>query len=329
MAQYEVTLRDYWRILRRRKGIVLFTAFLLGFFSFIVSSIWQPVPIYKAGAKVQINAPQSSGPASYFGSSSVDIETQLAIIRSFRVMERVGNELGFLEFATTAEETARVVLSLPERIETRQEGYTNIIIIEATDPSPAMARDLANTAAEMFRDYDHELKNQKSVRHRTFVEGQLYEAREKLQEAEEAVRAYREKTELISLQAQTSVTLQGITSTERLVQRLEGDLRGIDAMLDEMKTDRALSEEFLQGASSARVGPTFMGFSRQLNNLRLSRDALLVKYTESHPNVKELDVKMIQLMSSMGDELKQRRHSVDRDLASENRRLGELRSDYK
>ena len=99
-------------------------------------------------------------------------------------------------------------------------------------------------------------------------------------------------------------------------------------MLDEMKTDRALSEEFLQGASRARVGQTFMGFSRQLNNLRLSRDALLVKYTESHPNVKELDVKMIQLMSSMGDELKQRRHSVDRDLASENRRLGELRSDY-
>ena len=37
------TLRDYWSILRRRKGIVLFMAALLGFSSFIVSTIWQPV----------------------------------------------------------------------------------------------------------------------------------------------------------------------------------------------------------------------------------------------------------------------------------------------
>ncbi|SVE30442.1 uncharacterized protein METZ01_LOCUS483296, partial [marine metagenome] len=55
MAQYEVTLRDYWRIPRRRKGIVVFTAFLLGFFSFLLASIWKPQPLYQATAKVQIN----------------------------------------------------------------------------------------------------------------------------------------------------------------------------------------------------------------------------------------------------------------------------------
>ena len=44
MAQYEVNLRDYWRILRWRKGGVIFTAFLLGFFSFVLAQIWQPIP---------------------------------------------------------------------------------------------------------------------------------------------------------------------------------------------------------------------------------------------------------------------------------------------
>ena len=39
MAQYEVTLRDYWRILRRRKGIEIFTVFLLGFFSFVMVQV--------------------------------------------------------------------------------------------------------------------------------------------------------------------------------------------------------------------------------------------------------------------------------------------------
>ena len=59
MAQYEVTLRDYWRILRRRKGVVTFAAFLLGFFSFVLAQIWQPIPEYTANAKIQIESNQS------------------------------------------------------------------------------------------------------------------------------------------------------------------------------------------------------------------------------------------------------------------------------
>ena len=59
MAQYEVTLRDCWRILRRRRGGVIFTAFLLGFFSFVLAQIWQPIPEYTAEAKIQIEANQS------------------------------------------------------------------------------------------------------------------------------------------------------------------------------------------------------------------------------------------------------------------------------
>ena len=59
MAQYEVTLRDYWRILRRRKGIVIFTAFLLGFFSFVMAQVWQPIPEYTVSAKIQIESNQT------------------------------------------------------------------------------------------------------------------------------------------------------------------------------------------------------------------------------------------------------------------------------
>ena len=59
MAQYEVTLRDYWRILRRRKGIVFFTGILLCFFSFTIASVWQPDPLYSAVAKVQLNRHQN------------------------------------------------------------------------------------------------------------------------------------------------------------------------------------------------------------------------------------------------------------------------------
>ena len=58
MAENEVTPRDYWRILRRRKGVVIFTVFLLDFFSFVLSQIRQPTPEYTANAKIRIESNQ-------------------------------------------------------------------------------------------------------------------------------------------------------------------------------------------------------------------------------------------------------------------------------
>ncbi len=38
---------------------MIITAFLLGFFSFVLSLMWQPIPEYTANAKIQIESNQS------------------------------------------------------------------------------------------------------------------------------------------------------------------------------------------------------------------------------------------------------------------------------
>jgi succinoglycan biosynthesis transport protein ExoP len=237
MAQYDVTLRDYWRILRRRKGIVLFTAFVLGFFSLVIATIWKPVPMYRAAAKIQLNSQQASSNAlaqlalSSYSESSDMIETQLAIITSFPVMKEAAIALGLFGEAETIEDTALVVLGLQGQISATQEGYTNIIGIEATDSNPYFARDMANTQASVYQKYDSDIKNEQAVKHRTFVQTQRDSARPVLMYAEEAVKRYREKTNLISLSSQTGVVLTAITAADRAVQRFEQDLRDIGVML--------------------------------------------------------------------------------------------------
>lgn len=331
MAQYEVTLRDYWRILRRRKGIVLFTAFLLGFFSFVIASVWKPQPLYKAAAKVQINLHQNLT-GLYLQTIAYNtgdaIETQQSILTSHPVLKRTADALGLLSWARTAQDTAVVLIDLTSRIKTSQEGFTNIISVSATDPDPEQARNLANQLARTYRDYDHEQKNQQAVRHRVFVERQRSAAREALGVAEDRVRSYREQSELISLESQASVNLQGITVSEREVQRLGGDLSAVTAMLQEMENNAVLSDETLQGASIRRVGETFMALSRQLNELKLQRNALLVQFTDDHPNVRQIQVKVDQLGKSLNGELRQRRLALQRDLSTERDRLAKLRTQY-
>jgi len=331
MAQYEVTLRDYWRILRRRKGIVVLTALLMAGFSFTIASVRKPVPLYEATAKVQLNLHQNLTGLylqTIAYNSGDQIETQQAIISSHPVLVRTGLERGRFYGAVTADDTAAVILGLHRQIKTEQEGYTNIIGIQVTDPDPSEARDLANAVARVYRDYDHELKNQQAIKHRQFVEARRENARRVLERAEEAVRTYREETDLISLESQASVNLQQITAAQQAGQRLQQDLVGIKAMVAEMESGKGLSEKALTGAFRTRVGETFMGLSRQLSTLRLEQDALLVQYTPDHPSAQRLQVKIDQLGQDLLQELQQRQLSLARDLAAEQSRLAQLRRGY-
>ncbi len=333
MAQYEVTLRDYWRIMRRRKGIVIFTVILLGFFSFLIAHLWKPEPIYKAVAKVQINSPESlaSLNAQYmgFGGGGTDqLETQRSIITSFPVMRLTADTLGLFDDCRTEEDSTEVVLGLQAQIETSQEGYTNIIGIEATLSRPEAARELADAVAEVFADYNNEQKNEKARKHRVFVEQQRDHARRALALAEDSVQAYREQQQLVSIDAQASVILSQINTAKQELQRLEQDVKGIDAMLAEITEEEGLSERTMQGASRTRVGDAFISLTQQLSNLQLERNSMLVQYTEDHPRVQQVQAKVLELNKNLRDELRARRQALARDLEAARDLLNRSQMEY-
>ena len=60
MPQYDVTLRDYWRILRKRKTIVIFATVMLGVTSYITALMSTPTLRYEASSKIQFEQNQSA-----------------------------------------------------------------------------------------------------------------------------------------------------------------------------------------------------------------------------------------------------------------------------
>jgi len=333
MAQYEVTLRDYWRIMRRRKGIVIFTVALLGFFSFLIAHMWKPEPIYKAVSKVQINSPESlaSLNAQYmgFGGGGTDqLETQRSIITSFPVIRRTAEYLRLFEGSHTEEDSTEMVLGLQAHIETIQEGYTNIIGIEATGSRAEVARELADAVAVVFAEYNNAQKNEKSKQHRIFVEQQRERARLALALAEDSVQAYREEQQLVSIDAQAGSILSQINTAKQTINQLDQDLRGIDAMLTEIDRNQGLSERTMQGASRTRVGDAFISLTQQLNNLQLERNSMLVQYTEDHPKVQQVQAKVVELNKNLKDELRARRQALARDLEAARELLDRAQLEY-
>ena len=106
----------------------MFTAFLVGFFSYVIATINKPVPEYTATAKVQLNADQSpeslyAQAMNVYNGGTGPLETQEAIINSFPVLKRVGEKMGkFVKnppsSAFTSEDSIQVILRLQKLVKT-------------------------------------------------------------------------------------------------------------------------------------------------------------------------------------------------------------------
>src|SRR5206468_4714796 len=55
MAQYDLNLRDYLMILRKRKWIIVFTVFLVAGFTLVTTELFGPTPTYEASARVKFD----------------------------------------------------------------------------------------------------------------------------------------------------------------------------------------------------------------------------------------------------------------------------------
>jgi len=94
---YDLNLREYWRTIRRRKFIIIFTVVMMTLFSFLFSIMGRPTPIYKTSASVKV---EKSGSVTGLYIQAVSwsttsyMETQMAMIKSYLIMEMVAKRLG-------------------------------------------------------------------------------------------------------------------------------------------------------------------------------------------------------------------------------------------
>jgi hypothetical protein len=139
MAQYDLDLREYWRIVKRRKLIVLFTTIAMGFFSFVFAVIGSPTPLYKASAAVKFERFSPASNLLLFAYSPGDnMQTQMAIIKSYPIIQATAQELGLIPQDLTAEEIRNnteylgIINRLKGMVETEQEAQSSIINVHVT-----------------------------------------------------------------------------------------------------------------------------------------------------------------------------------------------------
>ncbi|MBI3584454.1 MAG: polysaccharide biosynthesis tyrosine autokinase [Nitrospinae bacterium] len=336
--KYELDLRDYVRILRKRKVIVIFTTLMLGIFSFVFATLQKPVPLYKASSSVKIEK-SSTMAGLYLQSVSYSeydtLETQATIIRSYPIMEIVAKRLELLDKNLSSNDIRQnnkylnVVLDLKDKVTTAQEGNTNIVNITITSEEPDFCQLAATTIAEVFKEQNTYEKNKRAISGREFIEGQLKIVSTKLKDAEEKVKTFREENKLVSLPDQSRIVLDQLTRAEAQYNELTKSLSEMELMAKQLKEQRAIPKQTLEGVVAERVGPIFQRLNTQLLDLNVKKDSLLLLFTEKHPEVQDVNEQIANITKNMISQLMAQKNTLQRAAESLKVEIEKLREQLK
>ncbi|MCJ7662816.1 MAG: Wzz/FepE/Etk N-terminal domain-containing protein, partial [Desulfobacterales bacterium] len=220
---YDLSIRDYLFILKKRKRIIALVLLLTLTAVIFGTYLATPSPQYKATASVRVERiTDVTGFLMEFISYPLGdvLAGQMELIRSFDVMEKVAKALGLIPRDATVEEVStnekyrNAISFLRNSVTIERQGQSNIISINATAAAPDKAQQLANLVAEQYREVNIVSRNKRVFEAKDFVEKRLNQIEEKLKSAEEDLRSFREGATLANLTQQEMDTAKKLVDVE-------------------------------------------------------------------------------------------------------------------
>lgn len=243
MPQYELSLSDYLRILRKRRLIIVLTPIAAVVFAWFY--VGRPVPSYQAKTTIKIEERKTLAglltewvdvnPADVMASSAKDI-------KGFPVITKAALRLGLITADSPTAKVNSVVSSLQGSISAETVTSTNIIEITASADDPDGAMELANMVAQSYVEENLFQKKKQAYATRQFIEEQLASLEIRLREAEDKLSKFETQTgnikmnspiqqKLVDLQVELISLQQRYTAKHPQVQQLKDQIRELENKL--------------------------------------------------------------------------------------------------
>ncbi len=316
MLKYDLNLREYWRIIKRRKFIIIFTCIIMGVFSFVSAILNKPVPIYKTSSTVKVEKTQSLIGFGTPSSAGANLETQTIMIRSYYILELAAKKMGMIPETLSSEDVRNnpqyigIILDLKNKVKAEQEGGSDLINIEVTANEPKFATNFANILAEVYqRQHTLEL-NRRTIEGKKFVESQFAAAKEKMTKSEEAIKKFREENKWTSVEAESTYTLGEV---KRLKTQYNQDQIVLQKILI---AERSLNNAESQPLSSKNsfyfeeASPPYKALNDKLVGYMVDRDTLLLTYTDNFPQIQAIRSQVNDTIAGMRTQLRLQKNNL-------------------
>jgi capsular exopolysaccharide synthesis family protein len=338
MAQYDVDLREYWRIIRKRKAPILFLIVLVGICSYGFAKFKEPLPLFEAIAAIKIDRSANIGSiltgAYWLQAENMDTHAYIlqslpVLAKSAQIMGKIPKDLSLDEIRSNKQHLA-VIQQLKAVIAAEHQEGTHIIDIKATMKDPVEAAAIANGMAHGYREYNALERNKQTYETKMFIEEQLHLTSDKLKEAEQKLQAFKEGYVLISINSQTQNTLDKLYAVEKEYDALKSEAEVIAAQLKALGSSKKGSiKRFKEVFFSTSQDSPLYSYKQKLSELFIKRQTLLINFTAKHPEVQEIDNQIWAIIYEAEKELNTLFNSLKVKVKNQADKLSKLQEENK
>jgi len=316
MAQYDVNLRDYWRIIRKRKSVIAVIAVAIVVFSYGFAKIKEPGPLFKASSAIKIET--RSKMAGGYWIPPEDITTHAYSVTSYPVLLMAAKAMRDIPQSVDIDEAfgnesyLAVLQDFKANITGKQEPGTNIINITAIDNKPKRAAAMANKVAEAYQNYDIDQGNKKIEETQRFVEQQMKSTLQELKQAEMKLRQFKEEHAIYSIDSQTKELLKRLSEVRKNQDATVEERKWIEKLLsmydqESSESYDAIAELIFPGGKEDTLFPFLQ---QRFESLRLEKREQLLRFTPEHPQVKATEGNIRIVIDEAGKQLLTRREHL-------------------
>lgn len=180
--------------------------------------------------------------------------------------------------------------------------YASVLRVDIQDTVSTRAQDLLNALFKAYKDQEKERKSEIANLSLDFIDGQLDEINKRLKTSEGELEQYKESNEVIDLSQKATTTSQKLTEYETKLQELSIEENILSNLEQYIQSNHNLSG--LTVGSISLADPSIASLIKSLTDLSTQRDALLIDYTELHPDIEKLSKTIASVKRSIKMALK-------------------------
>jgi uncharacterized protein involved in exopolysaccharide biosynthesis len=304
-TESQTHLKVYLTILRQHPwlitGIFLVTV--------ITASIWTflQIPIFQAAATVLIDPdsprvlPQSITEVESTG--GIDYHnTQYELIKSRTVVERVIKTQNLNERIPRLGAARDPYLALLGSLTVEPKRNTRLVLVKFEHPDPHVAAEVANAVAKGYVKFNLDIKLKGSRDALAWLNQEMAQLRNKVQESSDAMQNYRVKASIFGLREQRTITTAKIMDFNRAYLEAQAQRLSIEAKLREL-TQIAKDKSGAQTIFTVADSGMIQTLKKEASDLEIQKSRLLKTYKEKHPEILKVEAQFQQVTQRIDSEI--------------------------
>ena len=297
-------LREYLRMVRKY-GWLIAACFLVITGAAAVGTYAQR-PVYSAATRALIEREgprvvniQEVSPSG--GESAEFFQTQIQIIRSRPVIQRVIESMGLLERRPDLAQSQDAVNQFLKTVSVEPVRNTRLVEIRVEDTDPKMAAEIANAIASGYVRQTLELKLGAARDALTWLTTQVSDLKSKVNESELNLQRYREQAGLTSAEERQNLSAKKLGEFNSAYIDAKSKRLELETRLNEVRKG-AQSQEALEASPIIINNPLIQRLKGQLVELEVQRSKLLKTYRDKHPEVLKIQSQIDEIAQKIREE---------------------------